>query len=138
MRETDSEESSSQPGAASDISQRLDRWLWFARILKSRTMAAEMVAQGKVRVNRARVVKPSHPVRCGDVLTIALRGRVQVVRIRGAGLRRGPPQEARALYEDLASTSSACEETVPGRRPSGQGRPTKKDRRDIERLQDEE
>jgi ribosome-associated heat shock protein Hsp15 len=78
--------------------QRLDRWLWFARIVKSRTSAAQLVANGKVRVNRMRVVKPSHPLREGDVLTIALRGEVRVLEVLAMGVRRGPPPEARLLY----------------------------------------
>jgi ribosome-associated heat shock protein Hsp15 len=81
--------------------QRLDRWLWFSRMLKSRTMAAQLVAEGKVRVNRARALKPSQTVRPGDVLTIAIRGRVQVVRVVATGYRRGPPGEARQLYEPI-------------------------------------
>lgn len=79
--------------------QRLDKWLWFARVLKSRTLAAELVERGKVRVNRVRVVKPSHTVREGDVLTINLRGQVLVLKVLAAGTRRGPPPEARHLYE---------------------------------------
>ena len=85
--------------------QRLDKWLWYSRILKSRTMAAQLVEQGRVRVNRARVSKPSQTVRPGDVLTIAVRGKVQVLRILAPGIRRGPPGEARLLYEAL---NSAC------------------------------
>jgi ribosome-associated heat shock protein Hsp15 len=88
--------------------QRLDRWLWFARMFKSRTMAAQLVAEGKVRVNRARANKPSQPVRAGDVLTIAIRGRVQVVRVLATGYRRGPPMEARQLYE-LVEPAKAAE-----------------------------
>jgi ribosome-associated heat shock protein Hsp15 len=82
--------------------QRLDRWLWFARILRSRTLAAQLIAGGKVRVNRVRVIKPSHTVREGDVLTIALRSQVLVLRILAGGTRRGPPPEARLLYEHVA------------------------------------
>ena len=81
--------------------QRLDRWLWYARILKSRTLAALLIEGGKVRVNRRRVVKPSHAVREGDVLTIALRGQVLVLKILATGTRRGPPSEARLLYRHL-------------------------------------
>src|SRR5262245_762290 len=86
--------------------QRLDKWLWFSRMLKSRTLAAQLVSEGKVRVNRARVVKPSQTVRPGDVLTIALRGRVQVLRVLATGLRRGPPEEARQLYEPVGPRSA--------------------------------
>src|SRR5262249_18884638 len=85
--------------------QRLDRWLWFARILKSRTSAAQLVEGGKVRVNRGRAVKPSHAVRKGDVLTVALRGQVLVLRILAVGARRGPPPEARLLYEQIDDQS---------------------------------
>jgi ribosome-associated heat shock protein Hsp15 len=81
--------------------QRLDKWLWFSRMLKSRTMAAQLVAAGKVRVNRMRALRPSQTVRPGDVLTIAIRGRVQVVRVVATGYRRGPPVEARQLYEQV-------------------------------------
>jgi ribosome-associated heat shock protein Hsp15 len=84
--------------------QRLDKWLWFARIVKSRTLGAALVSEGKVRVNRARAVKASQTVRPGDVLTITLRGRVDVLKVLAAGDRRGPPQQARQLYEKLAPT----------------------------------
>ena len=87
--------------------QRLDRWLWFSRMLKSRTMAAQLVAEGKVRVNRTRALKPSQTIRPGDVLTIALRGRVQVVRVLAPGCRRGPPVEARQLYEPIGPRGAA-------------------------------
>ena len=120
--------------------QRLDKWLWFARIVKSRTLAAEVIAQGKVRVNRTRVVKASQTVRPGDVLTIALRGRVQVLKIAAAGARRGPPPLARQLYEDLSPASATPQpaDSASGQRASGTGRPTKKDRRQFDRLTDEE
>jgi ribosome-associated heat shock protein Hsp15 len=78
--------------------QRLDKWLWFARVIKSRTSAAQLVESGRVRVNRVRVVKPSHALREGDVLTIAVRGQVRVLEVQALGERRGPPQEARLLY----------------------------------------
>jgi ribosome-associated heat shock protein Hsp15 len=87
--------------------QRLDRWLWFSRMLKSRTMAAQLVAEGKVRVNRTRALKPSQTIRPGDVLTIALRGRVQIVRVLAPGCRRGPPVEARQLYEPIGPQDAA-------------------------------
>ena len=79
--------------------QRLDKWLWFSRMLKSRTLAAQLVTDGKVRINRARVTKPSHALRKGDVLTIAMRGNVKILKVLAPGHRRGPPPEARLLYE---------------------------------------
>ena len=82
--------------------QRLDKWLWFARIVKSRTLAAQLVQDGKVRVNRAKVAKPAQTVRADDVLTIVIRGNVQVLKVVAPGARRGPPAEARLLYEVLS------------------------------------
>jgi ribosome-associated heat shock protein Hsp15 len=81
--------------------QRLDKWLWFARLVKSRTLAAELVVRGKVRVNRARVLKPSHLLRADDVLTVAVHGKVRIVKVLAIGERRGPPQEAQLLYRPL-------------------------------------
>jgi ribosome-associated heat shock protein Hsp15 len=82
--------------------QRIDKWLWFARIIKSRTLAAQLVVEGKVRINRVKATKPSQSVRAGDVLTLTLRGRVDILRVLAPGERRGPPEEARRLYEVLS------------------------------------
>lgn len=86
--------------------QRIDKWLWFARIVKTRSLAAALVGDGAVRVNRHRIAKPSHPVAPGDILTLAVRGRVQVVNVLDVGARRGPAAEARLLYEDLTDRGS--------------------------------
>jgi ribosome-associated heat shock protein Hsp15 len=86
---------------SADEGQRLDRWLWFSRLVKSRTSAAQLVMDGKVRVNRVRILKPSHAVHPGDVLTLALRGQIRVVKVVECGHRRGPPLEAKLLYETL-------------------------------------
>jgi ribosome-associated heat shock protein Hsp15 len=88
-------------------SQRLDKWLWFARVARSRTLAAQLVLEGKVRVNRTRAAKPAQTVRPDDVLTIAVSGRVRVLRVLAPGARRGPPAEARLLYEALEPGGSA-------------------------------
>jgi ribosome-associated heat shock protein Hsp15 len=87
---------------AAPATQRLDKWLWFARMVKSRTLAAEVVALGKVRVNRVRAAKASQALRPGDVLTLALGGRVRILKVLAAGARRGPPAEARQLYKLLS------------------------------------
>lgn len=121
--------------------QRLDKWLWFARICKSRTLAAQLVSGGKVRVNRVRVTKPSQSVRAGDILTIASRGCVHVVKILAAGERRGPATEARMLYELLsggstAPTPSASSAAPVAQREPGTGRPSKRERRLTDRLTD--
>jgi ribosome-associated heat shock protein Hsp15 len=115
--------------------QRLDKWLWFARVTKSRTLAAQLVQNGKVRVNRAKAAKPSHTVRPGDVLTIAIRGNVEVLKVLAAGERRGPPPEARQLYEVLSSTGSRLlAQHGAAERERGTGRPTKRERRLTDRL----
>lgn len=82
--------------------QRLDKWLWFARVVKTRSLAAKLVAEGHVRVNQQRIETAAKPVGPGDVLTIALENRVAVLRILGIGARRGPFSEARLLFEDLS------------------------------------
>jgi ribosome-associated heat shock protein Hsp15 len=80
---------------------RLDKWLWQARLCKSRALAAKLVAAGAVRVNTVRVSKPATAVRVGDGLSFALGGRVRAVRVLALGTRRGPAAEAQALYDDL-------------------------------------
>ena len=78
--------------------QRLDKWLWFARFAKSRTLAAKLVEAGFVRVNGVRADNPAKAVAVGDVLTIAVARTTALVRVEGLGLRRGPAPEARLLY----------------------------------------
>ena len=93
--------------------QRLDKWLWFARVVKTRTLAAGLVDSGKVRVNRAPVSKPSHAVRLGDVVTVTAHHDVRVLKVLAPGSRRGSATEARALFEDL----------TPPRAPRADGSP---------------
>lgn len=85
----------------SGTGQRLDKWLWFARFARTRTAAARLVAEGRVRVNGARTILPAKPVRPGDVLTVAAPHRTALIRILSAGERRGPAPEAAGLYEAL-------------------------------------
>jgi ribosome-associated heat shock protein Hsp15 len=82
--------------------QRLDLWLWCARLAKTRADCARLVAGGAVRLNRQPTDKAHARLRVGDVLTLALRGQVLVWRVAALAARRGPPAEARALYEDLS------------------------------------
>ena len=81
--------------------QRLDKWLWFARLAKTRTAAQKLAVSGRVRLNRTRADSAAQLVKPGDVLTIALEAGVRVLRIVSPGGRRGPPGEARLLYEEL-------------------------------------
>ena len=89
-------------GASPRATIRIDKWLFQARFLKSRGLAADLIAEGRLRVNGQPTDKPARAVGPGDVLTFALHGRVRVVRIIDLGERRGPATEAQALYEDLA------------------------------------
>jgi ribosome-associated heat shock protein Hsp15 len=81
--------------------QRIDKWLWHARVVKTRTSAAELVATGHVRVNGSRVTAPSHPVKVGDVLTIALDRRIRIWKVADFSERRGDAGAARALYIEV-------------------------------------
>ncbi|MCG7393643.1 RNA-binding S4 domain-containing protein [Microvirga sp. ACRRW] len=81
--------------------QRLDKWLWFARFAKTRTLAAKLVTSGFVRVNGQRTDNAAKAVALGDVITIALARTALVVRVEALGERRGPAPEARQLYADL-------------------------------------
>jgi len=81
--------------------QRLDKWLWHARVVKARSSAAELVASGHVRINGTRETSPGHGVKPGDVLTIALDRSVRVLKIVGFAERRGDAASARVLYDDL-------------------------------------
>ena len=81
--------------------QRLDKWLWHARVVKARTGAAALVEAGHVRLNGAREKAPGHAVKLGDILTIALDNRVRVLKVTGFAERRGDAAAARGLYEDL-------------------------------------
>ncbi|CAN5294977.1 S4 domain-containing protein [soil metagenome] len=83
--------------------QRLDKWLWHARVVKTRTDAADLVAKGRVRICGARQTSPGHPVKDGDVLTIALDSRVRVLKVVGFSERLGDASAARAIYLDLQS-----------------------------------
>ncbi|WFU32675.1 RNA-binding S4 domain-containing protein [Bradyrhizobium brasilense] len=81
--------------------QRLDKWLWHARLVKARTSAAELVVSGHVRINGAREKSPGHAVKAGDVVTVALDNSVRVLKVIGFAERRGDASSARVLYEDL-------------------------------------
>lgn len=112
-------------------SQRIDKWLWHARVARTRTSAAALVTGGHVRVNRTRVTKASHPVRPEDVVTVATPSRILVLRIIALAARRGPAVAARHTYEDL-SPPAPQRPPANGARPRGAGRPTKRERREIE------
>jgi ribosome-associated heat shock protein Hsp15 len=91
--------------------QRLDKWLWCARFLRSRSACADLVMQGSIRVNRQPTAKPHARLRPGDVLTLPVQGTVRVVRVKALALRRGAAAEARLLYADITDLSvTSCVE----------------------------
>ena len=112
------------------VRQRIDKWLFFARVAKSRSIAQKMVADGRVRVNAEKIEAASTNVKVGDVLTVALDRRVLVLEILAPGTRRGPAPEARTLYEDR----TAPREKRPERAPAPEHRPEGRDREAIRRL----
>ena len=120
--------------------QRLDLWLWFARFFKSRTLATRFVQSGRLRINNQVIKKAHHNLRVGDVLTFPKADRVRVVKLLRLGLRRGPAPEAQFLYEDLSPPAPRREgrqaggEPVASVREPGSGRPTKRQRRALDRL----
>ncbi len=114
--------------------QRIDKWLWHARVVRTRSAAASLAGSGHVRLNGARVDAPSRPVRPGDVITIALDRRVRVLKVVGSAERRGSATDGRLLYDDLSPSEPVVAEQRSSVREQGSGRPTKRDRRAIDAL----
>jgi len=117
--------------------QRIDKWLFFARLRKSRSLAAKSVEAGDVRVNDLAIRQPSHMVRPGDVIVLSLDRHDMVVKVLLPGERRGPYEEARLLYHDMTPPRPPPEERTlfaQATRERGAGRPTKRERREIDRL----
>jgi ribosome-associated heat shock protein Hsp15 len=133
---------------AADRTQRLDKWLWYARVAKTRSLAAALVERGRIRVNRVRTQKPSHTIKPGDVITASVQRDVRILKVLQAGTRRGPATEAQGLYEDLtpanelrstAAQRGASESVVTTGASHNSmdpptGRPSKKERRQLLRL----
>jgi ribosome-associated heat shock protein Hsp15 len=97
--------------------QRLDLFLWQARFCRSRALAADLAAGGRVRLNARPVAKPAQKVRPGDVLTFVLAGRVRVIRILALPRRRGPAAEAALLWADLEAEAGAPEAPIESAAP---------------------
>jgi len=120
---------------------RVDKWLWYARFARTRSSAAKLVTEARFRVNGQPTEKAHHPVRAGDVLTFALGPHIRVIKVVALAERRGGAPEARLLYEDLAPPQPRPQADAPSSvaiREDGAGRPTKRERRAIDRLQGEE
>ncbi len=93
--------------ASSANRQRIDKWLWHARMVRTRSDAAALAQAGYVRINGKRITAPSQPVRIGDVVTLALDRAVKLVQVEGFCERRGAAPAARALYRELTTSSGA-------------------------------
>jgi len=130
---------------------RADKWLWYARFFRTRSLASKVCQAGKLRLSGLGVVKPHHKVKVGDVLTFPQARHIRVVKILALAQRRGPASEAQALYEDLKppdaesrlprgtpSPTDPASLTPAARRDPGAGRPTKRERRDLDRLRQED
>ena len=119
--------------------QRIDKWLFFARVAKSRSLAQERVAAGHVSVNGQKIRQVSYQVKPGDKLEVAMPERDLVLVVKLPGERRGPYHEAKLLYEDLTPPREPKPFTPsePGLRAPGAGRPTKKERRALDDLRGE-
>jgi ribosome-associated heat shock protein Hsp15 len=122
---------------------RIDKWLWAARFFKTRSLAAEAVAAGKVEVNEERV-KPAKLIQLGDLVSVRLGPYLHAVQVRGLSERRGPASVAATLYEETAESAAARTKLAEQLRmaPAAfvyeeKGRPTKRDRREIDRFRDE-
>ncbi|MGP1394130.1 MAG: RNA-binding S4 domain-containing protein [Inquilinaceae bacterium] len=119
-----------EPGGA----LRLDKWLWYARFFKTRSLATKECLAGNIRIDGQAAAKAHAPIRPGQVLTFVQGRHVRVVRVTALATRRGPAVEAQTLYEDLSppAPETALPRDDGGR--AGRGRPTKRDRRDFDRL----
>jgi ribosome-associated heat shock protein Hsp15 len=112
----------------------MDKWLWAARFFKTRSLASAACTGGKVDVNDE-AAKPAKPVRAGDLLRVTLSRDKRIVKVLALSETRGPAPVARALYEDLTPPAPPrARQAPPPYRAPGAGRPTKRERRDIERL----
>jgi len=124
-------------------SVRLDRWLWAARFFKTRALSAAAVAGGKVHVNGTRA-RPAKPLHVGDELRLRVGPYEWLVTVRALSERRGPPRDAQLLYDESPQGRSARErlaeahKIAPAPMYQGKGRPTKKERRELQRFEEGE
>lgn len=118
-----------------DARLRLDKWLWYARFFRTRSLAAKACAAHRLRINGEVVSKTHATVKPGDVLTFPLGPHIRIIEILALGKRRGPAPEARTLYNDLSPPEPAQRRALAG---DGSGRPTKAGRRAIMRFKESE
>jgi ribosome-associated heat shock protein Hsp15 len=116
--------------------QRIDKWLWHARVVRTRSAAATLVSAGYVRLNGVREDAPSRAVRPSDVVTIALDRRIKILKVKAFCARRGDATLAQTLYDDLSEPPQPPDQRAPpiAVRDPGAARPTKRDRRLIDKF----
>ena len=119
---------------------RIDKWLWAARFYKTRSLASDEINNGRVQVNGA-VVKPARELKCGDSIQLRNGSVVRTVTVLGISDKRGPGQQAASLYQETVESVQQRQQAAEQRRLAPepaltllQGRPTKRDRRDTEKL----
>jgi ribosome-associated heat shock protein Hsp15 len=124
-----------KPAVPATATLRLDKWLWHARVFKTRSLATRFCSEGRIRIGGRVIDKAHYAVKPGDVLTFAHGRDVKVLKVVALGTRRGPAPEARTLYEDLSTPRILNPvDVAPAQRARGSGRPTKADRRATDRL----
>ncbi|MDB2538514.1 RNA-binding S4 domain-containing protein [Amylibacter sp.] len=113
------------------IPERIDKWLWQARFVKSRSLSATLIKEGKIRVNGSKISKPSHKVEIGDNLVFSLSEWMRKIEVVKMGVRRGPASEAQELYLDHSEPRPIREKIPENPKYEGKGRPTGKWRRAL-------
>lgn len=128
------------PGNTSTLHKpRLDKWLWAARFYKTRALAVDAIKGGRVSLNGQRS-KPGHEVAAGDCIRLRQGHELKTIIVLGLSQRRGPASEAQQLYEETSesierrSQERELRQLAGEQRPRGAGRPSKRDRRQIQRL----
>lgn len=112
------------------LKQRIDKWLFFTRVVKSRSLAAKLSTGGRVRINRDKIDQASHGIKIGDIVAVTLDRRVLIYKVLELGERRGSAPEAQLLYHDITPPPEPSAHASAGeKRDAGAGRPTKRDRR---------
>jgi ribosome-associated heat shock protein Hsp15 len=125
----------------SEETLRIDKWLWYARFFKSRTLASRLCGSGKLVLNNQFIRKAHATLKVGDKLTFPKNDDIRVIRVVALSTRRGPASEAVTLYEDLQPPQApekkkALRKSAVAVREPGAGRPTKAERRAIDKLRD--
>ena len=125
---------------APETVMRLDKWLWCARFFKTRSAASKAISSGRFRLYGQVMTKPHRQALWGQVLTFVQGDRVRVIKVVAIGARRGPAPEAALLFEDLAPAEATLSKVAKTKQPEfeargkGSGRPTKRQRRETDRL----